>query len=286
MSTEPLSFADGIATAAAGYLARGLSVIALSGKTPNVSMHKRGLHDALSGAPEDVQDFIFIRKFFHHPDTTGVGIVIPYPYVVVDIDGEEGAQQWQGIVGEQFGADTTWVAATPRLPAGGLHVWYFCPTATGSIKLGSKLDLKGQASYVAAPPSLHPDGGTYQWLIGPDLCDPLEAPDALRRIIEDHAFDLKQRMAAKTIFKQRFGPPYKEGDTVFYAQANHDALIAGMSTAEDGNRNNYLHWAAATLAEENGSEEEFEALDAAALAAGLEPVEVRRTLRSARRAHG
>jgi hypothetical protein len=149
--------------------------------------------------------------------------------------------------------------------------------------LGSKLDLKGFGGYVAAPPSRHPDGATYEWITAPGDDAPFEVPGPLRELIEDHVFDLQGKLAAKVVRRQAWGPKFQEGDTTFYAQASHDALIEGMKTAAEGNRNNYLHWAAATLAEEGGSDDEFNLLAEAALAVGLEPVEVKRTVRSARR---
>lgn len=276
---------DSLLTHWAGeYLKMGLTVIALTGKTPNVKVHRHGLHEPFIGAPESDADWDLLRAAFQHPDTTGIAIIIPYPYVVVDIDGEEGAEQWNA----EFAADLPdrWVAKTPRLPEGGLHLWFSCATPTGSIKLGPKLDLKGQNSYVAVAPSLHPDGGRYEWLVAPGDEAPIEVPQVLQERIEDHAFDSAARSASKQERRQAWGPKYKAGDHVFYAQPGHDALIDGMKTALDGNRNNYLHWAASTLAEEGGSDDEFDKLGEAALAVGLEPIEVGRTLRSARRQHG
>lgn len=270
-----------LVAAAGEYLTRGLSVLALTGKTPNVTIHKHGLSEPLSGGPESEADWALIRDVFEHPDTTGIGIVVPYPYVVVDIDGEDGAVEWEALLGDWPGEPyDRWVAKTGR----GLHLWYACSTPTGSIKLGSKLDLKGQNSYVAAPPSRHPDGHTYTWLVPPGHDGPLEAPAPLVALIEDHAFDLVGKIAAKEVRRRAWGPKYQEGDHVFYAQASHEALIESMKTAGEGNRNNYLHWAAATLVEEGGSDDEFNILAEFALARGLTHEEVRRTLRSARRA--
>lgn len=279
-------------TAAAGdYLSRDLAVIALTGKTPNVRLHKRGIYDALRGAPESVKDWEFIDGFFSHADTTGIGILTGEPYVVVDIDGEEGAQQWRDLAGDEYMPDR-WVAKTGR----GLHLW-FAPgldllvpsgegfVGPGTLKMGPKLDLKGYGGYVAAPPSRHPDGHTYEWLIPPDEA-PMEAPAALQKELRDHIFDLQGKIAAKNIRSKAWGPSYVEGDTVFYAQPGHDALIKGMTTAEEGNRNAYLHWAAATLSEEGGQDEDFEALYEAALANGLTKEETVRTIKSAKRAHG
>lgn len=271
-----------LAEAAAEYLNLGLSVIALTGKMPNGRVHRHGLHEPIVGPVENDSDWSLLADAFDHPETTGVAIVIPYPYVVVDIDGPVGAEQWVELVGGMDLDGATWVAQTAR----GLHLWYACPTPTGTIVLGDKLDMKGQGGYVAAPPSAHPDGPIYEWLSAPSASEPpKEVPEQLARRIEDHVFDRDMAMESKRIRSVAWGPKYVPGDTVFFAQASHDALIEGMKTAADGNRNNYLHWAAATLAEEAGSDEEFELLAKTALAGGLDSVEVKRTIRSARRAH-
>ncbi len=270
-----------LVAAAAEYLNLGLSVIALTGKTPNVRVHRHGLREPLSGAPDPGDIEGVLTDVFDHPDTTGVGILTNFPYVVVDIDGPEGADQWEALVGDTLGG-ATWVAKTGR----GLHLWFATSTPTGTIKLASKLDLKADGGYVAAPPSRHPDGGTYQWLTAPSAeWPPKEVAERLRERIEDHVSDLQGKLRAKDIRRHAWGPAFEEGDKTFFAQANHDALIEGMSKAEDGNRNNYLHWAAATLSDEGGSDDEFELLAAAALTLGLDKVEVKRTIRSARRAH-
>lgn len=269
--------------AAADYLNRGLHVIALAGKTPNGLVHRTGLHNAISGPVETGDDWSLLAGAFDHPKTTGIGILTRFPYVVVDIDGEEGAQQWLDIVGEDLDLDNArWVAQTGR----GLHLWYGTTRPTGTMKLGPKLDLKGDGGYVAAPPSLHPDGHRYRWLIEPGAEAPMEAPEPLARLIANHAYDLASALAAKSLRKNAWGPRYKEGDTVFYAQAGFDSLLDGMKTAAEGNRNNYLHWAAATLDEEGASDEFFAELSRIALEVGLDSVEVKRTIRSARDSHG
>lgn len=270
-------------TKAAGeYLGLGLAVIALTGKTPNVKVHPHGLYDALRGAPESDADWEFIARFMDHKDTTGVGILVEYPYVVADLDGEEGAKQWREIAGDDWMPDR-WVAKTGR----GLHLWFSCITPTGTIKLGPKLDLKSAGGYVAAPPSVHPDGPIYEWLLPPDQFEPpMEVPDGLAREIEEHVADLKMSLDAKAVRRRAWGPRWKEGDHVYYAQPGHDGLLKGMAEAGEGNRNAYLHWAAATMEEEGASDELFEALYDAAIKVGLTREESKRTIRSARRLRG
>lgn len=270
-----------LALAAADYLSRGLAVIALTGKTPNTAIHKRGLDQPLEGAVETDEDRALVDSVFDHPETTGIGILTRHPLVVVDIDGEDGAVQWMSEFAEGEPSPDRWVARTGR----GLHLYFQSPLDTGTIKLGPKLDLKGTGGYVAAPPSLHPDGHRYEWLVEPDGL-PYMVPMPLLARIGRHLENLERAVVGKAMRKTVRQPRYTPGDTVFYAQLGYEAVIEGMATAEEGNRNNYLHWAAATLAEEGGIDEDFEQLAEAALAVGLEPIEVRRTIRSARRLHG
>ena len=267
-----------LALAAADYLARGLPVIALTGKTPNVKVHRHGLTEPITGAAETPDDWALLDRVFEHPDTTGVGIVIPHPYVVVDIDGPEGAEQWAGILGQpEHWALTpdTWVAATSR----GLHLWFSTEHPTGTIKLGSKLDLKGQGGYVAAPPSVHPDGPVYRWLTAPDKLGPAEAPEELVRKIVQHAQDVERTVAQaaykRAIFRLQ-GEEYGTGP-------DFTGILKKMAEAEEGNRNAMLHWAARSMADEGAEDGDFDALAAVALKIGLTPTETRRTIRSARR---
>lgn len=263
--------------AALGYIARGLRVIALTGKTPNVKMHRRGIYNALD-ATSDPAD---IDVAFLHPDTTGVGILTTWPLVVVDIDGPDGAQAWKELVGPENFIPDRWVARTGR----GLHLYMGSIEPTGSMKLAPLLDLKGEGGYVAAPPSRHPDGGRYEWLLPPDDMGPtLGVPDNLEKMIRDHNFDQTRRVG-RSQMQRRVRHPALTDDGILYAAWGFDSLIEGMDNAAAGNRNNYLHWAAATMAEEGASDEEFEELRTKALKAGLTRLEVTRTIRSARRAH-
>jgi len=251
-----------------------LPVIALAGKQPNGLVHPHGLLDAYTSDTD--ADW---RRAFLHPRTTGVGIVIPFPYLVVDIDGEQGAIEWLDIFGD---IPDRWVAKTAR----GLHMWYACWEPTGNGVLAPGLDLKGQGGYVAAPPSRHPSGHVYSWLVEPVLGEPpLEAPPALAEWIATRNFDRDRRMSAKSLIPRvTRRDPLQDG--MLYATHNWDPLIEGMTKAPDGNRNNYLHWAAATMAEESATEDDLQYLFDTAVSAGLTRIEVRNTLRSAIRRAG
>ena len=276
--------------AAQEYLALGLSVIALTGKTPNGAVHPHGLYDAMSyekllgtlspeqrKAPAAIIHPSYYAPF-DHPNTTGVGILTSFPYVVVDIDGEEGAVQWMAMLGgDPDLGSPRWVAKTGR----GLHLWFAVTAPTGTKKLGPKLDLKGEGGYVVAPPSRHPDGGTYEWLLPPDTTyPPLEIPLPLQKWLDDSAFDAERKKVSRTSQKRVQQPP-KEG--WFVPQWGNEGILDAMSKADEGNRNHLLFWCAATLEEEGAPEEDFDALAQLALEAGLEARETRLTIRSGRR---
>lgn len=266
--------------AAWGYLQRGLSVIALTGKMPNGKVHPHGLHDAISGIPDGPDDDAILKAVFDHPDTTGIGILTSYPYIVVDIDGDEGAEQWYQIIERQIEDmyPDRWVAKTGR----GLHIWYADTKPRRTAKLGAKLDLKGEGGYVAAPPSLHPAGHKYEWLIEPGDEPPVEAPAPLIRLLDRLDFEQQRRVKAREMSKRVRHTQFEDGK--WWATWGFDGLLKAVAAAAPGNRNATLYWAACVMIEDGADGEDFEQLREAALAAGLTVRETRLTILSARKA--
>jgi hypothetical protein len=273
--------------AATEYINAGLSVITLAGKLPNTDLHRHGVYDAISGKVEGDEDMASLARFFEHEDTTGIGIPLPAHMVVVDIDGEEGAQQFRELVGEEFEA----ALETPAARTGrGLHLWYATPREQGNAKLGPKLDLKGIGGYVAAPPSRHPDGAVYTWLdplVKAGLVGPIAwLPAGIERVLdiddqiraENHVerptywlYNLSLQDGAWRLRREVCPPPI-------------DGLIHAVETAEEGNRNNILAWATLQARDEGVTlEVAMRDLGGAAEASGLSPQEVRTTIRAAYR---
>jgi hypothetical protein len=158
--------------AAQSYLSAGLSVIALTGKAPNSFFHPNGKDSAMSGVPESAEDDALIERVFSHPTTSGIGIVLTHNIVVVDIDGATGVEELAGLLQVDTEGMVDWVSKldTPvAQTARGLHIYYVSPHEHGTVKLGSKLDLKGAGGYVAASPSRHPTGFIYEWGMGRKL---------------------------------------------------------------------------------------------------------------------
>jgi hypothetical protein len=258
-----------LSAAAKDYLTAGLSVIALNGKQPNSRIHRSGLRQAMKGVPDSYDDELLLGRAFHDVMTSGVGIVIEPPYVVLDIDGEEGAQQLL-----EMGVAPADLVGTPAARTSrGLHVWFGIAGAPQStVKLGAKLDLKGVGGYVAAPPSLHPTGFLYEWL-QPLVVDGVKArvmelPEGLQIVLKN-----REALAAQYAALPASTQP---GSLV--------ALVRHVRHLEEGNRNNGLHWAASKAAEGGFPyAEAMPRLLEAALYAQLDRREAMTTIRSAYR---
>src|SRR5207244_3124815 len=67
---------------------------------------------------------------------------------------------------------------------GGLHVWLRVPPSLALPgRLAPGIDVIGPGRFVVAPPSRHPEGRQYAWLVGPAAPVP-EAPDWLLALLE------------------------------------------------------------------------------------------------------
>ena len=243
------------------YMAAGLSILALTGKSPNGAFHKPGQTPAWGpfvASPTDAW-----TKAARHRDTSGIGLVIPPHLVVVDIDGEEGAVSFQRLIGSTV--PETGIAQTGR----GLHLWFVSTQVIGNMKLAEKLDLKGHGGYVVGPPSVHPDLGTrYEWLS--DLVIDLPGPTVHVDWLPDA---LEEVIAARS---QVFRLPRAT------TSGSLKGLVDHMKRQGSGNRSNALYWAACTARDGGHSfEETLDALVPAIVSAGLTPREATRTVRSA-----
>jgi hypothetical protein len=268
-----------LSVAAENYLADGCSIIALRGKRPNTIFHPEGLLNPVTGRVETQEDVDQLHFIFDNLTTTGIGIVIEFPYFVVDVDGEEGAAQLAGILGT---TDLPWtpIAKTGR----GLHIWMADLAERRSRKLGTKLDLKGVGGYVAAPPSRHFDkkgtqDATYEWLVGFDEARVMEIPAKLEKALNGWAAVERDTEVDWRPMKMVIEDGMLRAVT---GPANIDGLIRRVREAVEGERNNVLAWAAMTASEEGVPlQGALERLGQAGIDAGLGMDEVRTTVRSA-----
>jgi hypothetical protein len=141
------------------------------------------------------------------------------------------------------------------------------------------VDWRGRGGAVLAPPSRHVSGGSYRWLRGLDQAPLPEVPAALRARL-DPDLPTTTRPAAPA-GPNTPGHPY--GRRVLAAE------LAALGRATPGHRNHTLNQTAFKVYRYVAGgiltdDEVTAAFTQAALAIGLDPAEVARTLASARAA--
>lgn len=258
---------NALVAAAHSYLGAGLSIIALTGKLPNTAIHKHGLKDYLSGIPENEEDNALIERVFTHQDTTGIAIVLTNQIVVVDIDGEVGILELAAILDVEVEEMVAWARAldTPVASTGrGLHLYFLSTRPQGTVKLGTKLDLKGEGGYVAAPPSRHPSGAIYEWGVERRLVDDESGgrvhidwlPDKIVAYLKsrEQMLDAK-RVEYEPVAELALLWASEDGKhlkmIVVEAKPPIEALAKRVAAepVDSGNGNRLLHWAACAAAE-------------------------------------
>lgn len=89
-----------------------------------------------------------------------IGIAVPKEVIVVDFDGPDSWNMAKDHL------PPTAISITPR-EGTGRHYWYKNPNPDSPPRphpeLVKGIDLRSWGSYVLAPPSVHPSGGTYRW---------------------------------------------------------------------------------------------------------------------------
>jgi hypothetical protein len=161
---------------------------------------------------------------------------------------------------------------------GGWHAW-FRPTGLGNRPPRglAHVDWRGRGGAVLAAPSRHASGGSYRWLRGLDQAPLPEVPAALRELLDpDRPAPTRP---TRTVGPDTAGHPY--GRTVLAAE------LAALHRATPGHRNHTLNQTAFKVYRYVAGgllndQEVTAAFTTAALAIGLDPAEIARTLASAR----
>lgn len=159
-----------------------------------------------------------------------------------------------------------------RTPSGGMHA-YFPATQSQSQRCwqaaDAHLDFRGDGGYVIAPPSTiaQPDGTARRYVVS------VTAAHQPRPVDADRIRDL---LVPRPVQPAQGRPEPRD------VGADADRLAAWVAAREEGERNRGLFWAACRLAERGAASVEIEvALGTAAQGAGLAPVEIAATIRSA-----
>ncbi|WP_435112047.1 bifunctional DNA primase/polymerase [Nocardiopsis synnemataformans] len=183
--------------------------------------------------------------------------------VVIDVDPPEGLQTLANMKAHGVIRET----AAVRTGSGGWHLFYQHPggkVLSGAGKAGAKVDVKADGGYVVAPPSIHPrTGQPYRWH--------WDYPTAPR----DH---LHPRLLAHIQPPEKPRQPITPRDYSTITQNRLRGIVRSLLEAQEGGRNDRLHWAAAQAGELVASGElteqaAYEVLATAAERLGLPPSE-------------
>lgn len=164
METDSLSE---LGRAAVWYCEHGFNIIPVKprGKEPFAKVVPNGLHDCFDN-PEDA------RKLWTRWPNLNVAIVcgkVSGNLVVLDFDeddekdvhGFDTLAEWEDEHGE---LPRTATAITGR---GGMHYLYRASRPVHpSVNRDKGVDVRGEGSYIVAPPSVHPNGSLYRWNAG------------------------------------------------------------------------------------------------------------------------
>lgn len=236
---------NALLTAALRYAASGWQVFPClpGGKQP---LTPNGFHDATAN-PQTI--YAWWQQW---PDAN-LGIACGASgLVVIDADGKsghDGIESWHDLLGE-LGHDCG-ETATVETPGPGLHLYYRATdreVRNSASKLGPGLDVRGVGGYVIAPPSVHPNGGTYNWALG---ADPTETP---LRVLPDELAD-------------RLGVPARPARPVTAANTTSPTpglgylwLSRALDRAQTGNRNATGFWLSCQLRDADVDRDDAEEL--------------------------
>jgi Bifunctional DNA primase/polymerase, N-terminal len=229
---------------------------------------RHGVNDAACEAAE-------LKRWWRRWPAANIGLATGICFDALDVDGPAGMAALRRLIR----------TAGLRLPGpvvatggGGWHYW-FAPTGLGNRPPRglAHVDWRGIGGCVLAPPSRHASGRAYRWLRDLDQAPLPEVPAALRALLDpDRPTTTRPARTADPA-----APDHPYGRRVLAAE------LAALGRATPGHRNRTLNrcafkvyrYVASGLLTDDGVTAAF---TQAALAIGLDPAEVRRTLASAR----
>jgi hypothetical protein len=153
--------------AAKAYLARGWSVLPLRPRDKRPLIVWEYLQHERPSEQE-------VDEWFRRWPDANIGIVTGEisNLIVLDIDPKHGGDAALEQLENRFGPLSPTVEAVTG--GGGRHLYFAHPTGLTRNRAGlaQGIDLRGDGGYIVAPPSIHPTGGAYEWVLG-------RAPDAI-----------------------------------------------------------------------------------------------------------
>ena len=141
-------------TAALEYANQGIAVIPCQPRGKKPALAATGKNHSIA-----TSDSNQITQWWTGNPDYNIGIPgTPNQLAVIDIDGDTGIE-W--IQTHQLPMPPTWTAKT----ANGYHYYYRWPAGLEirTCDIAPQLEIRAAGAYTIAPPSIHPNGDTYQW---------------------------------------------------------------------------------------------------------------------------
>jgi hypothetical protein len=159
--------------------------------------------------------------------------------LVLDVDGEGGLESLKAL-GE--------LPRTPTVKTGkGFHYYFKHPgfRVKNRTNLLPKIDIRGDGGCAIAPPSLHPNGARYSWIVGLDV--PLaDIPYALLEFIEQDGLILTHNDVDRS--EEEFGGPdrakLQSAMDAIPSEDREDWIKVGMALHHEfcGSDHGYVRW--------------------------------------------
>jgi putative DNA primase/helicase len=153
-----------VVEAGEALIASGLPVLALKPKAKD----PLGRH-APHGFKSATTDVTVARSWFVASPDANLGIAPSVGVLVLDVDPRHGGTDTLASLTAKHGTLPETVTAITGATLSGEHYYFTCPAELeiANKKPAPGLDIKGHGDgYLVAPPSIHPDGGSYRWAKG------------------------------------------------------------------------------------------------------------------------
>lgn len=243
---------------------------------PLVENTKRPL--TAHGVKDATTDADTIRAWWERNPEANLGLAPGADVLVLDVDTKHGIDGHDTLTGLEFVHGELPPTRTTETPSGGWHLYFKKPPelrVKNRVNVRSGLDVRTLGGYLVAPPSVI-DGKPYRWLNDAPMAD---APPWLVALVTE-----EKQPAPPMAPQAPTAAPRGEHDR--YTQRAIERVTSAVFNAGPGERNDTLNattYGLARLAAAGRLDwgQVSQALERAAIAAGLAPAEVRATLKSA-----
>lgn len=177
-----------------------------------------------------------IKKWFDKDNPPGIAIVTGMisGIVVLDLD-RHGEHDGKQIAQSMY--DWSYEGPMAKTGGGGIHAIYKHPgqTQPNASAINEGIDFRGDGGFIYAPPSPHPSGNQYEWVVAPWETEPEPMPQWLKDEVAEDAARLKEQTGAGSELDQALEYGVEQGERNEMA-----TKLAGRFFARGNTRNEVM----------------------------------------------